>query len=395
MTPERAIDEALGLEWYYGMAYRDYERKCREQGWLDFDSLMHETVSLLEKNDDVRQRWQREYIAVDECQDTNVLQFRLLQLLFKKNIFAVGDENQLVYEWRNAQAGSLSNFEQKFPGSQKLYLGRNYRSTGAIVEFLRRILPVDNGLGSRMMTTNPYGVRPEITRYSDELEEANQVIAQIKEPGKTAILARTNRQLFEYQKILTKQGIKYCILGKKDFWEQNEVKSLLRLAKDDVSLRPANEVLASIIERDRFFEKYRYAQNPMESSPVENLNDIVKMAATESRSKTGEVKWSGRGSVSEFLAYLRRLTYGRKGKQGEAITLATVHQAKGHEWDYVYVVGVNQKKMPHAKGELSEEARIFFVACSRGGHELHLSYTGMRSQFWPTDYPSLIYTPKE
>jgi DNA helicase II / ATP-dependent DNA helicase PcrA len=395
ISPERAIDESLGMERYYGMAYRDYERKCREQGWLDFDSLMHETVDLLERNDDVRQRWQREYIAVDECQDTNVLQFRLLQLLFKKNIFAVGDENQLVYEWRNAQAGSLSNFELKFPGSKKLYLGRNYRSTGAIVKFLKRILPVDNGLGSRMMTTNPYGEDPSIVRYGDELEEAQQIIALIKEPGKTAILARTNRQLFEYQKILTKQGQKYRILGKKDYWEQNEVKSLLRLAKDDLSLRPAHEVLASIIERERMFEKYRYAQNPMESSPVENLNDIVKMAATESRSKTGEVKWSGRGSVSEFLAYLRRLTYGRKGKQGEAITLATVHQAKGHEWDYVYVIGVNQKKMPHKDGELPEERRIFYVAASRPAKELHFSYTGQRSQFWPEEYPSFIYTKPE
>lgn len=380
VSPEQAIQESLGVEQYYGLAYRDYERRCRQEGWLDFDSLMHETVNLLESNDEARQRWQKEYIAVDECQDTNVLQFRLLQLLFKKNIFVVGDENQLVYEWRNAQAGSLSNFEQHFPGAQKLYLGRNYRSTGAIVNFLKRILPVDNGLGSRMMTTNPYGVDPEITRYGDDLEEAHQVLAKITEPGKTAILARTNRQLFAYQKILLQEGKKYHILGKKDFWEQNEVRNLLRLAKSDLSMRPANVVLGDIIECERFFEKYRYTQNPMESSPVENLNDIVKMSV-------------GKGSVTDFLSYLRRLTYGRKGKTGEAVTLATVHQAKGHEWDYVYVIGVNQKKMPHADGELPEEKRIFYVASSRPAKELHFSYTGQRSQFWPDEYPSVIYTP--
>jgi DNA helicase II / ATP-dependent DNA helicase PcrA len=383
VSPEKAIDESLGLERYYGMAYRDYERKCREQGWLDFDSLMRETVSLLESNDDVRQRWQKEYIAVDECQDTNVLQFRLLQLLFKKNIFVVGDENQLVYEWRNAQSGNLSNFEQHFPGATKLYLGRNYRSTGAIVKFLKRILPVDNGLGSRMMTTNSYGVDPEITRYGDELEEARQTLARITDPGRTAILARTNRQLFTYQKILTREGKKYHILGKKDFWEQNEIRNLLKLAKSDTSLRPASDVLKDIIERERFLERYRYSQNPMESDPVENLNDIVKMSV-------------GKGSVSEFLAYLRRLTHGRKGKNGEAVTLATVHQAKGHEWDFVYVIGVNQKKMPHQDGELAEEKRIFYVASSRPAKELHFSYTGQRSQFWPDEYPSFIYTlPQE
>lgn len=382
IPPQRALDEVLGKDMYYALAYRDYELGCREQGWLDFDSLLREAVLLLERNDDVRQRWQKEYIAVDECQDTNILQFRFLQLLFKKNIFVVGDENQLIYEWRNAQSGNLSNFEQHFPGSQKLYLGRNYRSTGAIVKFLKRILPVDNGLESRMMTTNDYGADPEITRYGDEIEEVNQTIGRITEPGKTAILARTNRQLFAYQKALTLSGRKYRILGKKDLWQQNEIQALLRLAKIDISMRPAYDVLKSVIERERLFERYQFSQDPKDSSPVENLNDIVKLSA-------------GKGTMPEFLSFLRRLTHARKGKQGEAVTLATVHQAKGHEWDYVYIVGVNQKKMPHQDGELPEEARIFFVACSRPAKELHLSYSGMRSQFWPDEYPNLFYTPSE
>jgi DNA helicase-2/ATP-dependent DNA helicase PcrA len=292
----------------------------------------------------------------------------------------VGDENQLIYEWRNAQAGNLSNFEQHFPGAQKLYLGRNYRSSGAIVEFLKRILPVDNGLGSRMFTTNPYGVKPDITRYGDELQEAHQILSRITEPGKTAILARTNRQLFKYQEILTLEGHRYRILGKKDFWEQNEVKNLLNIAKDDPSQQSANKVFEDIIRRERLLEKYRYSQNPMESDPAENLNDVVKMAV-------------GKGTVKEFLSYLRRLTHARKAHRGEGITLATVHQAKGHEWDYVYIIGVNQKKMPHEDGELPEEKRIFFVASSRAGKELHLSYTGQRSQFWPDEYPSTMYIP--
>lgn len=377
--PEQALAETVGPEQYYALAYRDYERQCREQGWLDFDSLLRETVDLLEKNDDVRQRWQRTYIAVDECQDTNVLQFRLLQLLFKKNIFVVGDENQLIYEWRNAQAGNLSNFQEHFPGAQKLFLGRNYRSTGAIVKFLKRILPVDNGLGSRMTTENPYGVDPEITKYGDDLEEAHQTIAKLTNPN-SVVIARTNRQLYEFQKIMTLEGKKYRYLGKKDFWEQNEVQSLLRLAKSEISGRPANKVFQDLITEHRLMERYSGART-LQNDPLENLNSVIKMAAN-------------RGSVKEFLGYLRRLTHARKAHAGEgAVTLATVHQAKGHEWDNVYIVGVNQKKMPHEEGELSEEARIFFVACSRAAKELHLSYHGLRSQFWPDEYPSYIYTP--
>lgn len=384
IEPEQALQEAFGKEQYYALAYRDYEQTCRQQGWLDFDSLMRETVNLLESNDEVRRRWQREYIAVDEAQDTNSLQFKLLQLLFLKNIFVVGDENQLIYEWRNAQSGSLSNFSQHFPGSQKLYLGRNYRSTGAIVEFLRRIIPVDNGLASRMVTQNPYGLKPDITRYGDDLEEAHQVLGRIYTsgvPGKTAILARTNRQLFAFQKIMTQEGRKYRILGKKDFWEQNEVKNLLRLAKDEKeSGDSAHAVLRRLIIQHNLLERYRGTKDAMESDPAENLNSVVAMSANK-------------GTVAEFLSYLRRLTHARKANRGEGITLATVHQAKGHEWDYVYVIGANNKRMPHEQGELPEEHRIFFVAASRAAKELHFSYSGQRSQFWPDEYPNIFYVP--
>ena len=156
---EQAMDEAApnGMEYFYALAYRDYERKMREQGWLDFDACVKETVALLEKNDEVRTRSQRKYIAVDECQDTDVTQFQLLKLLYGGNIFVVGDENQLIYEWRSAQSGNLSNFASTFPGAKTLYLGTNYRSTQALVAFLKEILPVDNGLASHMKSARKAG----------------------------------------------------------------------------------------------------------------------------------------------------------------------------------------------------------------------------------------------
>ena len=144
VSPEDAMGESFydkkGTRFFYACAYRDYEAKCRQQGWLDFDSLMRETVKLLETNDEVRGRWIRKFICVDECQDTTC-SVRLLQLLYGGNIFVVGDENQLIYEWRSAVAGNLTNFSNHSPGSRTLFLGANYRSTGAIVEFLKRILP--------------------------------------------------------------------------------------------------------------------------------------------------------------------------------------------------------------------------------------------------------------
>lgn len=369
VSPDEALEEtrySKGLDYYYAHAYEDYERRCREEGWLDFDSLMHETVQLLEENDEVRNRWKRKYIAVDECQDTDIVQFRMLQLLFNGNIFAVGDENQLIYEWRSAKAGNLTDFEKHFPGAQKLYMGQNYRSTKSLVSFFKRIIPVDNGIASRMVSNNGLGVGPAIIRYRDDQEEAVQTLRRITEPVKTAILARTNRQLFIFQRICTTRGIKYKILGKKDFWDQNEVKKLLHLAKESHDMRPANQVLSSLISEHNLLNIYRGTGGSMENDPAENLNAIIKLSAR-------------RGTIPEFLDWLRKLKYGRKNAKG--LTLSTVHQAKGREWDHVFVVGVNQGKMPHQDGEINEERRIFFVACSRAAKTLNISFFNNHSEF--------------
>jgi superfamily I DNA/RNA helicase len=368
IEPEQAVEEArhMGAEYFYALAYQEYEIKCREQGWLDFDSCIRETVNLLENNDEVRSRWKRKYISVDECQDTDVNQFRLLQLIFDGNIFVVGDENQLIYEWRSAQSGNLTNFAQQFPGAHTLYLGQNYRSTGKLVEFFKQILPVDNGLASRMRTDSPDGVSPVITEYNDDIQEAHAVLEKITDPINTAVIARTNRQLFIFQKICTMKGIKYKILGKKDFWEQNEIKKLLGLAKDVNSSLPANIVLENLIQQHNLLQIYRHAGNPNEGDPVENLNDIVKMAA-------------GKGTIKDFMTKLRNMTHARRGAKG--LTLSTVHQAKGREYKHVFLIGVNQGKMPHKEGELNEEKRIFFVGCSRAADTLDITFYGSRSMF--------------
>lgn len=366
VSPEKAIEEAVQADYGYVMAYQDYEKKCRQQGWLDFDSVMQETVQLLENNEEVRNRHKRKYISVDECQDTDVVQFKLLQLIFGGNIFAVGDENQLIYEWRSAQSGNLTNFAKMFPGAKTLFLGQNYRSTVKLVDFYKDILPVDNGIASHMITENEEGVEPVFQEYPDPDVEAETILNQITDPEHTAIIARTNRQLFLYQKLCTIRQIKYKFLGKKDIWEQNEVKKLLGLAKPIRDGRPANEVLDGLITEHNLMEIYRDSGRPLESSPGENLQDIVKMAA-------------GKGSVQEFLAYLRKRTRGRKSAKG--LVLSTVHQAKGKEWENVYVVGASQGKMPHSDGEIAEEKRIFFVACTRAGKALHISWSGNHSEF--------------
>lgn len=371
VTPERAMEEGYnhGTDFWYAAAFRDYEKKCREQGWLDFDSLMKETVKLLESNDEVRFRNQRKYIAVDEAQDTSVIQFKLLKLLYGGNIYCVGDSNQLVYEWRNAQPDNLKNFSREFPKAKTLFLGQNFRSTKKLVGLFRQILPEDNGIASRMISEREEGVSPTFTRFDDDLQEASVILSKIKDLENTAVIARTNRQLMTFQKLCLSRGIKSKILGQKDLWQKAEVKHLLDLTNERANdPRPAHEVMTELMSRENLIHKYHNTNGPNEAPPIENLNGIIKLAAK-------------RGTVPEFMNWLRKLTYARKSAKNPVLSLTTVHQAKGKEWRYVYVVGVNQKLMPHQDGELLEEKRIWFVACSRAADELHISFFGPRSQF--------------
>lgn len=378
VSPDQALEQTqhLKTQYFLALAFRDYESRQRESGWLDFDSVIAETLNLLKTNDGVRERWSKKYLAVDECQDTDILQAEIVRLLSKGNVYCVGDFNQTIFEWRGAAPNSLTDLVRQMPGHKVLYLSRNFRSTVRLVEFFKAILPVHNGLETKMFTMNEEGIDPTFTEYLDEDEEIEQILKKAAtDPLNSAILARTNRQLFQYQKLCALRGIKYKFLGKRDFWEQPEVKKLLDFAKKSTSAQPANEVLEQLIRDHRLKEIYARSSRPMEKAPIENLNDIVKMAA-------------GKGTMPEFLKWLRKVTYGRQNAKG--LTLATCHMAKGLQFNKVFLIGANQGTMPHSDGEISEEARLFYVACTRSAKELHISYFKNLSEFIPEPYRNTV-----
>lgn len=382
VSVQQALDEsydARTMDYFYALAYRDYEARCRKEGWLDFDSLVKETVKLLESNEEVRNRWKRKYIAVDEAQDTDTTQAQLLRLLYDGNIFFVGDANQLIYEWRSAQASNLEMFTKDFK-AKTLFLGTNYRSTTKLVEYFKSILPVDNGLASYMVSARWEGQRPRFIRYFHEDEEANETLTEIVDRDlidTSAIIARTNRQLQLIQRRAMSRNIRAEIIGKKNVWQENEVKHLIDLTKEKVmDQRPAATVMQELIHSHKLVERYAGTNtNAMDKSPVENMNDITRMAGRKSKA-TGQPL-----SVVEFLEWLRKITHMRRSKTTPILTLSTVHQAKGREWKHVFVVGCDQGTMPHKDGELAEESRIFFVAASRAADELTISFSKNHSQF--------------
>jgi len=430
------------------LAYQEYEAACRRQGWLDYDSMIVETANLLEKNADVRARWQFDWIQVDEAQDTDIVQFKIIKLLSEahKNVFLVGDEEQLLYSWRGAVPDSLSNFTDLFPGGRFFYLFRNYRSTPEIVEFCKENAPKQSELILRLRSERDSGLRPSITRYGSDSEEAERVISSIFQPESTAILARTNRQLARFENVCIDRGIKYNLLGKAGFWTQPETRNVLALLQ--ASVYPTDAAVATIIQCPYHCTRYLrkrdvvdrikserkdgdersyieilsdsevfkgFPENQQENirrlqafvrslraSSVEsasetlkrvlNVSDVLTYYETEEESDGDNdaaenlnelYKVSVRfQNAKEFLEFARRaIAASRKSKQ-KRLTISTCHQAKGREWDTVFLVGVADGILPHKRSEsIEEERRIFFVGCSRAAQNLHISFFGSKSPF--------------
>jgi DNA helicase-2/ATP-dependent DNA helicase PcrA len=164
------------------LAYKAYDKKCREEKVLDFDSLMFEMVDLLGKKKEVRARWQYQFVTCDEAQDCCKTDWELLKLLSEKygNLLVVGDPGQSVFGFRGASPKLFLNMEEMFPGTKNLFLATNYRSTRELVSFLKEIGPVPE-LSERFTTPNDAGVRPEIKGFISPALEVAFVVKCIQE----------------------------------------------------------------------------------------------------------------------------------------------------------------------------------------------------------------------
>jgi DNA helicase-2/ATP-dependent DNA helicase PcrA len=451
--PDKAMEFARGAEGMrMALAYRQYEERCRQEGWLDFDSMLLESVRLLEANEEVRTRWQFKFVLVDEAQDTDEIQWRLVKLLSEKhrNVFAVGDEEQLIYEWRGAEPNGLSNFDTRFPGAKTIYLFRNYRSTPEIVGFCKQFAPKESELIRCMVSEREHGPMPRVLRFGSDSDEASKILGSITDPEHTAILTRTNRQLARFENACIDRGIKYNLLGKSGFWTQPEVRYLLAYVQS--SDFPSDAAVKTIIQSPFRYTKYlkkrdlvsaleRSSKDEKEATgkatpfitmmtspeilgqfeanqqdnikaaahfvksmrhgPTANpalvLQDVLARADIRTYYETEEegdedndaleninelYKVSTKfGTVHEFIAHARKaIAASRKSKQPR-LTLSTIHQAKGKEWEHVFVAGVNQDVLPHKRGALSEERRIMWVALTRAATYLTVTFFGSMSPF--------------
>lgn len=224
--------------------FQVYEQEKHAAGALDFDDLLTRTASLLEKNKMVRKKWQEKFqhILIDEYQDTNAVQYKLIKLLVgpERNICVVGDDWQSIYSWRGADFTNILNFERDFPGAKVIKLEQNYRSTGNILAASQKIINQNKTRTDKTLFTEAGDGSPvTIEGVQDETGEANYVARTIlrlqKERAMSfsdfAVLYRTNAQSSAFEKAFIALKIPYKIIGGMRFYDRKEVKDVLAILK--------------------------------------------------------------------------------------------------------------------------------------------------------------------
>jgi len=436
--------------------WRRYEAALGAAESLDFDDLILKTVTLLRDHPPIlaesQDRWH--YLHIDEYQDTNGAQYQLARLLAgeRENICAVGDLDQSIYSWRGADFKNLLRFEHDFPRTTIVTLEENYRSTQTILKAANRIIAKNvNRLEKTLYTKNGRGEKLTLITALDEKEEAALVAglaARIIErggaPNQITVLYRANFQSRALEEAMLRASVPYRVLGIR-FFERAEVKDLLAYLKAALNPSDFTSRRRIINVPPRGLGKVTVAKalaGDLASLPVKTrekvetfnvlLADIRQIALVEKPSDTiryvldhsglGETLRHGGNDDLERLENLRELVtlslaYDQKpGEAGitallteaalvsdqdtliapqAAVSLMTVHAAKGLEFDYVFVTGLEQDLFPHSRlvlrsaegGEeidTEEERRLFYVALTRARKKLYLSYAETRTLFGRT-----------
>jgi DNA helicase-2/ATP-dependent DNA helicase PcrA len=362
--------------------YERYENEKRRKGLVDFDDLLMLCALSLEGDREfaAAQRWRFRHLFVDEFQDVNPVQFRLLQgwLGDRTDLCVVGDPNQAIYSWNGADPTLLTDFEAHFPGAEVVRLDRNYRSTAQIVAVGRAVLGGAGGEGVHDVTAvRGDGALPVVRQYDTDADEARGVARALRRahrPGvpwsHLAVLARTNAQLVLFDEHLRAAGIP-CRMGGGGL--------LLRLPEVQAAL----EHLRSLPSTTPFVSRLADVEAAAAEGGAEerraNLEALVRMghdyaAVDATATVDGFVAWLAAGDRGDGAD---------GGRPTDAVELATFHRAKGLEWPVVFVTGLEKGLVPigHATTPAaeSEERRLLHVALTRGVDEVQVSWAERRT----------------
>ncbi len=389
--------------------YISYQKQLKENEALDFDDLIMETVKLFRKSKETLEKYQDswKYIMVDEYQDTNFAQFELTKLLAKKyrNICVVGDFSQSIYSWRGADFRNLLNFKSEFPEVQTFNLEQNYRSTQKILDAAFGVISKNRSHPIlKLWTENAGGEKINLFEARNEQDEARFIVDEVQKSesfSDFAVLYRTNAQSRVLEESFLHAGIPYTLIGGTRFYDRKEIKdvlSYLRLIhnpKDTVSYRRAEKLGKGRLAK---FEAHEFIQNStlelldkvlevtgyLDLFDVENEEDLARLEnIKELRSVAQEFP-----VLSEFLenVSLVEKESSRSISSKGAVTLMTLHAAKGLEFPIVFMVGMEEGIFPHSRSlmdasEMEEERRLCYVGITRAREKLFMTYARKRMFF--------------
>ncbi len=362
--------------------YAGYEAEKRRRHLIDFDDVLSQCADAIAHDEEFAagQRWRFRHLFADEFQDATPLQLRLLRAWLGEanELTVVGDPAQAIYGFTGADASPLILFERTFPGGRTIALGRNYRSTPAVVALAEVALgPAAGRSRRRPEAVRPDGAPPTVTAYDDDDAEASAVADacwQAHAAGvpwhRMAVLFRTNAQSSRFEASFTRRGVPFRIGEGQRFAARPPVRALLDQLRD--------------VER-------KLPGRPFAHHLADLASDDEAVASDEARSHRDALLELGRdyleavggiGGVTEFATWLDTATgAGSSGAHG--VDLVTFHRAKGLEWTVVFVTGLERGMVPiswsTSDAAQAEERRLLHVALSRAEDELHCSWARARS----------------
>lgn len=376
----RALPPSLSLEQMVDL-HDAYERLKDDRRQIDFEDVLLAAAGMIEAEPRVAQQVREQYrfFVVDEYQDVSPLQHDLLRLWLgeRTDVCVVGDVSQTIYSFAGASPDYLLGFPAEFDNAMVLRLEHNYRSTAPIVATANRLMKGRPGALDLVAVTDDDGVVPTTTCYADDMDEARAVArairAEISEgtrPESIAVLYRINVQGQALETALAEAGVPYVVRGASRFFDQREVKEallLLRGASVAASPGPLTKAVGDVLS------SLGWSTVAPESAGAvrdrwESLSAIMGLAEAAPAGTT----------LRQFVDELFERQAAQHEPELSAVTLATIHSAKGLEWDSVHLVGLSEGLLPisYARDDraVEEERRLLYVGVTRARRRLALSW---------------------
>ncbi len=369
-----------------GRLFAGYEEVKRSQSRMDMEDVLLLTAGMLADGERVaaQVRAQYKWFVVDEFQDVSPIQSALLDLWLggRDEICVVGDPAQTIYSFAGADAAYLRDFPRKFPGTTSVELSRNYRSTPEVVEAANTVLAGSGSTSVRLRAQRPGGPVVRYTPAADEVAEADAVadaVGGLLRDGvpasEIAVLFRINAQSEAFEDALASRGLPYVVRGATRFFERPEVKQAVALLRAAVRTDDGDSSLLDLV-RAALAGTGWTSEAPTTRGQTrdrwESLQALMTMAEEAAETSPGD-----------FVADLDRRTAEQHAPAAGGVTLATLHAAKGLEWDAVFLAGMHDGAMPltHATtdAEIEEERRLLYVGMTRAREHLVLSWASART----------------